>query len=152
MELKTCRGRGGQAAKNGLGGAGKSTNDNKFHFLITFRSVLFHCHIFVLNAFPLTPFPFLDFSVVYHQITKNINVYMNWSIEGSSDDRWHFFFRFSGGQGGRGGRGIKCRRKEKRCSNGFVFQSCSYWCKEDGRLGEAPRGPDGSKGRDGQGL
>lgn len=66
------------------------------------------------------------------------------------DDRWHF--SVSGGQGGRGGRGIKCRRKERRCSDGKLFRSCSYWCKEDGRLGEAPRGPDGTKGSDGQGL
>lgn len=38
------------------------------------------------------------------------------------------------------GRGIKCRRKEKHCSVGFVYQSCSYLCKEDGRLGEVHEG------------
>ena len=57
-----------------------------------------------------------------------------------------------GGRGGRGGRGIRCSREEKRCSGGFVWVSCTYWCKEDGRLGEAPRGPGGTRGRDGQGL
>ena len=145
IELKTCRGKGGQAAKNGQGGAGKS------HFFL-FYSIqaslrLFSIVLSMLTSFSLTPFPFLAFSVVYHPNTNNTNTCMDWSLT-----LFSIYFFFSGGKGGRGERGIKCSREEKSCSGGFVWVSCSYWCKEDGRLGEAARGSDGARGRDGQGF
>ena len=75
IELKTCRGKGGQAAKNGQGGAGKS------HFFL-FYSIqaplrLFSIVLSMLTSFSLTPFPFLAFSVVYHPNTNNTNTCMD---------------------------------------------------------------------------
>ena len=79
IALETCRGKGGQAAKNGLGGAGKSINDNRLFSLDTFLSVLFHgrvspftlCYPPMLTSFPLTSFSFLDFLVAY--LTNGFN-------------------------------------------------------------------------------
>ena len=52
---------------------------------------------------------------------------------------------FLGGQGGLGGRGARCKRHGKWCR-----YPCSRRCKMKDQTAQAPRGPPGEKGHDGQ--
>ena len=52
---------------------------------------------------------------------------------------------FLGGQGGLGGRGARCNRHGKWCR-----YPCSRRCKMKDQTAQAPRGPPGEKGHDGQ--
>ena len=56
------------------------------------------------------------------------------------------FLHSTGGLGGQGGRGIKCYFHES-----FMGRfSSSRSCRSEGQTGQAARGPNGNKGKDGQ--